>query len=99
MIRSSFAESLCLGSKPVKILITKVGGIKEELATKVYKVPVCTVDGKQAQTIQAVSSIPQISNAVKEVDTTSLTSMFGLEASEVRRKAGPIDLLSAIKPV
>ena len=95
MIRSSFAESLSLESKPVKILITKVGGVEEELATKVYKVPICTVDGKTVQTIQAVG-IPQISNEVEEVDVTGLASMFGLAASEVLRKAGPIDLLIGI---
>ena len=84
----------------MKIHITKVGGVEEELViTKVYKIPVCTVDdGKPAQTIQAVG-IPQISNEVEDVDTTVLASMFGLEASEVRRKAGPIDLLIGIKPV
>ena len=95
MVRSSFAESLCLESKPVKIIITKVGGVEEELATKVYKIPICTVHGKPVQTIQAVG-IPQISNEVEEVDTTVLASMFGLVASEVRRKAGPIDLLIGI---
>ena len=95
MVRSSFAESLCLESKPVKIIITKVGGVEEELATKVYKIPICTVHGKPVQTIQAVG-IPQISNEVEEVDTTVLASMFGLVASEDRRKAGPIDLLIGI---
>ena len=59
MVRSSFAESLYLESKPVKILITKVGGVEEELATEVYKIPICTVDDKPVQTIQAVA-IPQI---------------------------------------
>ena len=54
MIRSSLAESLSLQSKPVKILITKVGGIEEELTTKIYKFPVCTSDGKAVQVIQAV---------------------------------------------
>ena len=38
MVRSSFAESLGLESKTVKILITKVGGVEEELSTKLYKV-------------------------------------------------------------
>ena len=65
----------------MKILITKVGGIKEELATKVYKIPVCTVDGKLVHSIQAVG-IPQISNEVEEVDTTVLASIFDLAASE-----------------
>ena len=68
MVRSSFAESLCLESKPVKILITKVDSVEEELATKVYKIPICTVNGKPVQMIQAVG-IPQISNKVEEVDT------------------------------
>lgn len=92
MVRSSFAESLCLESKPANILIAKVGSIEEELATKVYKIPIGTVDVKPVQTIQAVD-IPQISNEVEEVDTAVLASMFGIAAREVGRKAGPIDLL------
>ena len=44
----------------MKIHITKVGGVEEELViTKVYKIPVCAVDdGKPAQAIRAVG-IPQ----------------------------------------
>ena len=59
MIRSSLAESLSLPSKPVKILITKVGCIEEELTKKIYKFPGYTSDGKAVQVIQAVS-IPQM---------------------------------------
>ena len=59
MILSSLVESLLLQSKPVKILITKVGGIEEELTTKIYKFPVCTSDGKAFQVIPAVG-IPKI---------------------------------------
>jgi len=77
MVRSSSAETLCLESKPVKILITKVSGVKKELTTKLYKFPICTVDDKPVQTIQAIG-IPQISNRVEEVDTTMLGSMFAL---------------------
>ena len=51
----------------MKILTTKVGGVEEELARKVYKIPICAVYGKPEQTIQAVG-IPQISNEVEEVD-------------------------------
>jgi len=95
MVRSSFAESLSLESKPVKILITKVGRVKEELSTKLYKVPICAVDGKTVQAIQAVG-MPQISNEVDEVDGNFLASIFGLAESDIRRKAGPIDLLIGI---
>ena len=66
MVRSSFAESLCLESKPVKILITKVGGVEEELATKVYKIPICTVNGKPVQTIQALVS-PRYQTKLKKL--------------------------------
>jgi len=95
MVRSSFAESLSLESKPVKILITKVGGVIEELSTKLYKVPICAVDGKTVQAIQAVG-IPQISDEVDEVDGTLLASIFGLAESDIRKKAGPIDILIGI---
>ena len=95
IIRSSLAESLSLQSKPVKILITKVGGIEEELTTKIYKFPVCTSDGKAVQVIQAVG-IPQISDEITEVDVTALTNLFGLGSDDVRRQAGPIDVLIGI---
>ena len=76
MIHSSLAESLSLQSKPVKILITKVGGIEEELTTKIYKFPVYTSDGKAVQVIQAVS-IPQIADEITERDVTALANLFG----------------------
>jgi len=95
MVRSSFAESLSLECKPVKILITKVGGVEEELSAKLYKVPICAVDGKTVQAIQAVG-IPQISDEVDEVDGNLLASIFGLAESDIRRKVGPIDLVIGI---
>ena len=95
MIRSSLAESLSLQSKPVKILITKVGGIEEELTTKIFKFPVCTSDGKAVQVIQAVS-IPQIAHKITEVDLTTIANLLGLGSDDVRRQAGPIDVLIGI---
>jgi len=47
------------------------------------------------QAIQAVG-IPQISGEVDEVDGNLLASFFGLAESDIRRKAGPIDLLIGI---
>ena len=96
MIRSSFAKSLSLESKPVKVLITKVGrDTEEELATNLYKFPICTADGKTVQVIQAVG-IPQIADTVGEVYVSLLAKIFGLGVNEVRRKAGPIDFLIGI---
>ena len=36
LIRNEVAESLNLENRPVKVLITKVGGTEEELNTKLY---------------------------------------------------------------
>ena len=47
------------------------------------------------QAIQAVG-IPQISDEVDEVDGNLLASIFGLAESDIRRKAGPIDLAIGI---
>ena len=61
IIRSALAERLRLERKPIEIVITKVGGVEEDLDTKLYKVPVCNENGKLVQTIRAVG-IPQISD-------------------------------------
>ena len=45
MIRSEFAESLNLKSQPIRIVITKVGGVEEDMNSSLYKVPVCKEDG------------------------------------------------------
>ena len=40
-IRTALAERLNLESKPIKIVIRKVGGVEEDLDTRLYKVCVC----------------------------------------------------------
>ena len=39
-IRTALAERLSLESKPIKIVIPKVGGVEEDLDTRLYKVRV-----------------------------------------------------------
>ena len=46
LIRSVCAEQLGLDHKPVKIVITKVGGVEEELDTKMCKVSLYDDSGK-----------------------------------------------------
>ena len=60
MICNALAETLALESRPISIVITKVGGVKEEFITKLYKVPVYNTDEHKIQVIQAVG-IAQIS--------------------------------------
>ena len=95
MIRNDLAETLGLENKPIKILISTVGGVEQELTTKMYKFHVCSVDGKTVQVIQAVG-IPQISSEVSEVDVTALANLFGLGQNQIKRKPGQIDVLIGI---
>ena len=96
MIRSACAEQLGLEGKPVKIVITKVGGVEEELDTKLFKVPVYKDGGRQLiQTIQAVG-IPQISEDTPGVDNNHVARVFGIPLNELHRDAGPVDLLIGI---
>lgn len=94
MIQNDLAETLGLESRPIKILISKVGGIKD-MTTKMYKFHVCSVDGKTVQVIQAVGN-PQISSEESKVDVTALANLFGLGLNQIKRKAGQIDVLIGI---
>ena len=95
MIRSNLTEKLGLESKLTKFLILKVGGVEEELTTKMYKFHVCSVDEKTVQVMQVVG-IPQISSEVNEVDVTALANLFDLGLNQLKRKAGQIDVLIGI---
>lgn len=95
LIRSAFADQLGLESKPIKIVITKVGGVEEELDTKLYKVPLYADNRKVIQTIQAVG-IPQISEEPAGVDVNHMSKVLGIPEEKLHRKAGPIDVLIGI---
>ena len=95
MIRSDFAKSLNLESKPIRIVITKVGGVEEDMSTSLYKVPVCRDNGSIVQTIEAVG-IQRISEDTSDVDNNHLSTILGIPKHKLKRKAGPIDLLIGI---
>ena len=79
MIPSSYAESLHLENKPIRIVITKVGGAEEDMSTSIYKVPVCTNDGRIVQTIDAIG-IPKISEDTPDVDIHYLSTVLGISS-------------------
>ena len=95
MIRRSYAESLALEGKPINIVITKVGGVEEELTTKLYKVPVYNSDGKRVQIVQAVG-ITQISEDSPNGNISEVSKIFDIPTSMLKRKVGPVDLLIGI---
>ena len=95
MIREAFAEELGLESKPVTIFIAKVGETEQELNTKLYKVPIYASNGRAVQTINAVG-ISQISDDTTTIDTNQVSEMFNLPKNDLRRQAGPIDILIGV---
>jgi hypothetical protein len=95
IIRRSYAESLALEGKPINIVITKVGGVEEELTTKLYKVPVYNSDGKRVQIVQAVG-IAQISEDSPNGNISEVSKIFDIPTSMLKHKVGPIDLLIGI---
>ena len=52
MIRDVFAEEMGLESKPITILIAKVGETEEEINTKLYKVPILATNGQQLKQLK-----------------------------------------------
>ena len=95
MIRSSFAEQLELEDRPVRIVITKLGGVDEDLDTKLYKVSIFGDNDKMMQTIQAIG-IPEISEDTTSLYLRKMETVLGIPSAKFRRKAGPIDLLIGI---
>ena len=95
IIRTALAEHLCLESKPIKICITKVGGVEEDLDTKLDTVPVCDDNGTLVQTIRAVG-IPQISDETANPNVNYISSVLGIPVNQPQRKAGTVDLLIGI---
>jgi len=95
MIRTAYTDQLGLDNKPIKIVITKVGGIEEELDTRLCKVPLYAHSGRMIQTIQAVG-IPQISEEPAQVDTSHISRFLDITTDKLYRMAGPIDLLIGI---
>ncbi|XP_067030552.1 uncharacterized protein [Acropora muricata] len=95
IIRTALAECLCLESKLIKIVITKVEGVEEDLDTKLYTFPVCGNNGRLKQTIRAVG-IPQISDETSNPNVKYISSVLGILVNKLHRRAGPVDLLIGV---
>ena len=89
LIKQETAESLGLKGKDASITITKVGGEEENVKTKVYKVPVTSLDTRRTYSVTAVG-IACISDDVTEIEILRLTR------SQIHHGKGSIDLLIGI---
>ena len=95
LIRDETAASLGLKGKNTSITIAKVGGDEETIATKVYRVPVCTSDWGHTYSVKAIG-IAHISDDVTPVQTRPMAKQLGIENEKIRRGKGPVDLLIGI---
>ena len=95
LIRESTAAQLGLQGKDTSVTITKVGGEEETIKTKVYKVPVSSIDRTEIVSIKAIG-IPCISEDVSPVRLKPIAELLGIKSERVRRGKVPVDILIGI---
>ena len=76
--------------------ITKVGGEEEEIHTKLYKVPLLTLENNSVHHVTAIGLPPISDNNVASVDVSQICKRLGLEERKLFRENGPIDILIGI---
>ena len=59
-----------------------MGGVEEDLDTKLYKVPVCDDNVKLVQTIRAVG-VPQISDETANPNVNYISSVLGIPVNQL----------------
>ncbi|CAB4004705.1 PREDICTED: uncharacterized protein LOC107337338, partial [Paramuricea clavata] len=95
LICTSTAKNLDLKGKDVSITIRKVGGEEEMLATKVYQVPITSLESGAKFTVKAVG-IPYISDDISNINIDEMVKGIGIPEVKIYRECGPIDMLIGI---
>ncbi|CAB4032698.1 PREDICTED: uncharacterized protein LOC107337338, partial [Paramuricea clavata] len=95
LICTSTAKNLDLKGKDVSITIRKVGGEEEVLATKVYQVPITSLESGAKFTVKAVG-IPHISDDISNINIGEMAKGIGIPEVKIYRECGPIDMLIGI---
>ena len=85
LIRIAVAKELKLKGKDASVTITKVGGEEEVIHTKLYKVPLLSLDNNSVHHITAIG-IPSISDSVASVNIAQISEKLGLERDNFSRK-------------
>ena len=95
LICTSTAKNLDLKGKDVSITIIKVGGEEEVLATKLYQVPITSLESGAKFTVKAVG-IPHISDDISNINIGEMAKGIGIPEVKIYRECGPIDMLIGI---
>ncbi|CAB3983141.1 Hypothetical predicted protein [Paramuricea clavata] len=75
--------------------MTTVGGQQEEINTKLYNVPIRSLENNSVFTVNAVG-IPCISDDITEVEVEELAKHLGLGKNVLYRRSGKLDMLIGI---
>ena len=89
------AQRLKLTGKDVTITMTTVGGEQKEISTKLYNVPIRSLENNSVFTVNAVG-IPCISDDITEVEVEELAKHLGLGKNVLYRRSGKLDMLIGI---
>ena len=95
LIRTDMAQRLKMTGKDVTITMKTVGGQQEEINTKLYNVPIRSLENNSAFTVNAVG-IPCISDDITEVEVEELAKHLGLGKNVLYRRSGKLDMLIGI---
>nr|XP_054755275.1 uncharacterized protein LOC129261240 [Lytechinus pictus] len=94
IIQQSLADELKLEGKEITVVISKLGGVEEEVITNEYKVNVKELGGRNSLPVTVIS-LPHISatDSVPEEYLQSAAKQLKIDRKMVNRHGGEIDLL------
>ena len=95
LVRNDVAQRLKLKGKDVTITMTTVGGQEEEMKTKLFTVPIRSMENNSVFTVNAIG-IPCISDEITEVEVEGMEKYFGLKRNTLKRGSGKLDVLIGI---
>lgn len=91
MITHGAARKLGLKGTDVCISLTKVGNVTEKIESKIYRVPLTDMEGKE-WLVEAVG-LDHITSEVSKVDKKEMAEVLGVDACQIERPSGRIDML------
>ncbi|XP_028412195.1 uncharacterized protein LOC114535018 [Dendronephthya gigantea] len=95
LVRNDMAQRLKLLGKEVTVTMVTVGGQQEEMATKLYNVPIRSVENNSVFSVSAIG-IPCISDDISKVEVEELAKHLGLDKNVLSRGSGKLDVLIGI---
>jgi hypothetical protein len=92
LITFAKARELSLDGEEIRLLVVKVGGVKEDMRSSVYKLPLIDESGETVNF--RVYGIDRISSPVEGINLNGVMHLFqNINKQEIQRPNGEIDVL------